>query len=72
MDPLTMGISAVSSLLPLAEKGIDLAGKGFDFAGKGLDLVTKLLDSKNQDSNKEPAKICENTHQKQSVQITYS
>ncbi|MBK5408435.1 hypothetical protein RCO22_18315 [Pseudomonas yamanorum] len=58
MDPLTMGMSAVSSLMPLAEKGMDLLGK--------------LLDSQNQGADNGQGKIGEDVHQQSSAQITFS
>ncbi|AMW81976.1 hypothetical protein AK972_1176 [Pseudomonas yamanorum] len=53
-----MGMSAVSSLMPLAEKGMDLLGK--------------LLDSQNQGADNGQGKIGEDVHQQSSAQITFS
>lgn len=57
MDPLSMGMSAASAAMPLAEKG--------------MDLLSKLMDSKSQGAGEEPGKIGEDAHQKSSAQITF-
>ncbi|MFO2462659.1 hypothetical protein OOJ96_01975 [Pseudomonas sp. 15FMM2] len=72
MDPLSIGMSAATALLPLAEKGLDLAGKGLDLAGKGLDLVGKMLDLKKPAGEGDPGKICKDVHQNNSIKITYN
>ncbi|WLH83591.1 hypothetical protein [Pseudomonas sp. FP2338] len=64
MDPLSMGMSAVSSVLPLA-------GKGMDLLGKGMDLLGKLVNSASQAANGAQGKIGGDTHQKHEHQITF-
>lgn len=65
MDPLSMGMSAVSSVLPLA-------GKGMDLVGKGMDLVGKLVNSATQAAGRAQSKIGGDAHQKNEHQITFN
>ncbi|WP_219266934.1 hypothetical protein [Pseudomonas sp. Xaverov 259] len=65
MDPLSMGMSAVSSALPIV-------GKGMDLLGKGMDLLGKLVEGKNKGAGEQQGKIGEDTHQKQEHQITFN
>ncbi|KQM53868.1 hypothetical protein ASE80_24360 [Pseudomonas sp. Leaf15] len=58
MDPLSMGMSAVSSVLPLA--------------GKGMDLVGKLVNSATQAAGRAQGKIGGDAHQKNEHQITFN
>lgn len=57
MDPLTIGMSAISAAAPLAEKG--------------MDLIAKLIDSTNQDGDKGQGKAGEDVHQKPATQIQF-
>ncbi|WP_438867917.1 hypothetical protein [Pseudomonas sp. L1(2025)] len=65
MDPLSMGMSAVSSALPIV-------GKGMDLLGKGLDLVGKLVNSATQAAGRAQGKIGGDAHQKNEHQITFN
>ena len=65
MDPLSMGMSAVSSVLPLA-------GKGMDLVGKGMDLLGKLANSASQAAGMAQGKIGGDAHQKNDHQITFN
>ena len=65
MDPLSMGMSAMSSVLPVV-------GQGMDLLGKGMDLLGKLVDAKNGGDDKEQGKICEDMHQKNAMQIPFN
>lgn len=64
MDPLSMGMSAVSSLIPIA-------GKGMDLLGKGMDLLGKMANSASQVAGGVQGKIGGDTHQKHEHQITF-
>ncbi|PRA29639.1 hypothetical protein [Pseudomonas poae] len=61
MDPISMGMSLASALMPLVEKSIDLAGKSMDSLGH-------MMDAKNH----EAGKIGEDAHKKPLGQITYN
>ncbi|NMX54929.1 hypothetical protein FEM54_04380 [Pseudomonas edaphica] len=65
MDPLSMGMSAVSSVLPLA-------GKGMDLVSKGMDLLGTLVNSASQAAGRAQGKIGGDAHQKNEHQITFN
>ncbi|CRM59630.1 MULTISPECIES: hypothetical protein [Pseudomonas] len=54
MDPISMGMSAMSAIMPMLEKG--------------MDMMSKMMDQQNQDQ--EQGKIGADTHKANSVQIT--
>ncbi|CRM04108.1 MULTISPECIES: hypothetical protein [Pseudomonas] len=65
MDPLSMGMSALSSVMPVV-------GQGLDLLGKGLDVLGKIVDAKSTSANQDPGKIGADTHQSNTVQISYN
>ncbi|MCK6188747.1 MULTISPECIES: hypothetical protein [unclassified Pseudomonas] len=65
MDPLSMGMSAVSSVMPIV-------GQGMDLLGKGMDLLGKLVDAKSANASQDQGKIGADTHQSNAVQINFN
>lgn len=62
MDPVSMGMSAVSALMPMLQKGMEAA----------TDMMKNMGGSQGQEGQNGSGKIGEDTHQKNSAQITFS
>ncbi len=58
MDPISMGMSAMSAIMPMLEKG--------------MDMMSKMMDQQQQGQDQEQGKIGEDTHKATSMQITYN
>ncbi|KRP61718.1 hypothetical protein [Pseudomonas trivialis] len=58
MDPISMGMAAVSAVKPILEKG--------------MDMMSKMMDQQLQGQDQGQGKIGEDTHKANSMQVTYN